>query len=80
MTKKFFSIDEKMPTDYQVELKAISQKAIEIQPILLGAIFAKLYAERGVDFTVVGGAAVQFYTQAQYTTSDLDVILDGDTT
>ena len=69
-----------MKNDFQKEFDSIVDKAIEEQPILLGALLARLFAERKVGFTIVGGAAVQFYTQAEYTTSDLDVILTGDET
>lgn len=46
---------------------------------MLGALLSRLFKNESVDFIIVGGAAVQFYTQADYTTKDLDIILRGDT-
>lgn len=63
----------------QDELKKISSLPVTIQSITLGALLARLFNAKGVRLTVVGGAAVQFYTQADYTTHDLDVVLQGDT-
>lgn len=64
---------------FQPELQVIALAPVEEQPILLGALLSRLFEERGVLLTIVGGAAVQFYTQADYTTGDLDAILVGDT-
>lgn len=61
------------------QLKLIAKKTAEEQPILLGALLSRLFFEKNVLLTIVGGAAVQFYSQAEYTTGDLDAILIGDT-
>lgn len=60
------------------ELKRISRLPVTIQAIELGALLTRLFEKQRIILTVVGGAAVQFYTQATYTTRDLDVILQGD--
>lgn len=64
---------------YQDKLSDISRLAQDIQPIVLAAFLSQLFLKEEVDLTVVGGAAVQFYTQAAYVTHDLDAILRGDT-
>lgn len=61
-------------------LTEISQLPASTQQIALGAFLAKLFQEKSVGLIIVGGAAVQFYTQADYVTKDLDAILQGDTT
>lgn len=62
----------------QPELRLIADRPPAVQPILLGALLSREFMQRGVLLTVVGGAAVQFYTQAEYITHDLDAILIGD--
>ncbi len=64
---------------YQDKLSSISRLSQDIQPIVLAAFLTHLFLREKVDLTVVGGAAVQFYTQAAYVTHDLDAILHGDT-
>ncbi len=61
------------------KLKKISKLPATIQQVTLAAFFSKIFRQKGIDFILVGGAAVQFYTQAQYLTGDIDVILRGDT-
>lgn len=63
----------------QKELKKIASLSKSIQPIVLAAFLSQLFGQENVDLTVVGGAAVQFYTQGDYVTCDLDSILQGDT-
>lgn len=60
-------------------IKNISKLPLEWQPIVFGAFLSKLFKKKDVILAIVGGAAVQFYTQAEYTTGDLDAILFGDT-
>lgn len=69
-----------MAKNYLKELTKISKLPLTKQQIVFGAFLSRLFDEKGVGFTIVGGAAVQFFTQATYTTKDLDVILVGDTT
>lgn len=68
-----------MADELTIVLQEISERPIDLQPILLGALLTRMFAYHRVSFTIVGGAAVQFYTQAEYTTHDLDAILVGDT-
>ncbi len=63
----------------QKELKKIASLSPSIQPIVLAAFLSRLFGQKDVALTVVGGAAVQFYTQGDYVTYDLDSILQGDT-
>lgn len=62
------------------ELSKISKMPVEVQQLGLGAYLSRLFDQDNVLLTVVGGAAVQYYTNAEYTTKDLDAILVGDTT
>ncbi len=64
---------------YSEKLLKISKLSPTIQQIVLGAFLTQLFKEHDVSLTIVGGAAVQFYTQAEYVTYDLDAILIGDT-
>lgn len=61
------------------ELKRITKLPPTVQQITLAAWLSNLFAEHDVLLTVVGGAAVQYYTDAEYVTKDLDAILMGDT-
>jgi predicted nucleotidyltransferase len=60
------------------ELKRIAAMPPRKQQIVLAALVAAEFQKVNVILTVVGGAAVQFYTQAKYTTKDIDAILWGD--
>lgn len=64
---------------YQEKLAEISSLPGTLRPVVLAALLTSLFKEEGVDLTIVGGAAVQFYTQSKYVTKDLDTILHGDT-
>jgi len=59
-------------------LLRISKLPPEVQQIELAAFLSKEFEKHGVVLTVVGGAAVQYYTSAQYVTADLDMVLSGD--
>lgn len=61
------------------EIKKISKIPGEDQQIALAGLLTSLFNEHHVKLTVVGGAAVQFYTRSSYVTKDLDAILHGDT-
>lgn len=61
------------------ELKRIQGLPATIQQIALAALLTKKFEKYDVILTVVGGAAVQFYSDAEYVTGDLDAILYGDT-
>lgn len=63
----------------QTKLKKISQLPAATQQVVLSAFLAQLFKEEEVKLTLVGGAAVQFHTQAAYITHDVDAILMGDT-
>lgn len=43
----------------------------------LASIIAEALRPTGRDPVLVGGAAVEFYTQGEYTTSDIDMVTDG---
>lgn len=60
------------------KLDIISQLDPLIQPLVLAAFLSRLFEQKNVLLTVVGGAAVQYYTQGEYNTGDLDAILHGD--
>ncbi|MCP5464956.1 MAG: hypothetical protein H7A33_08035 [Deltaproteobacteria bacterium] len=48
------------------------------QQIHFAAILSAAFKKKNITLTVVGGSAVQFYTDANYTTKDLDAVLYGD--
>ncbi len=61
------------------ELLRISKLPKTVQQIGLAAFLAKEFEKYDIILTVVGGAAVQYYSDAEYVTGDLDAILYGDT-
>lgn len=61
------------------ELKTIADLPATTQQIALAAFLSRLFEKEKVGLTVVGGAAVQYYTGAEYVTKDIDAILSGDT-
>jgi hypothetical protein len=61
------------------KLKSIAQLPGTIRQVTLAAFLSNLFRARNMDFILVGGATVQFYTQGEYLTKDIDVILRGDT-
>src|SRR5215831_16774212 len=68
-----------MKQSLKQSLIRISKLPETIQQVTLAAFLSKLFKAKGMDFILVGGATVQFYTQAKYLTKDIDVILRGDT-
>ena len=64
--------------DLESILKQISKLDSGVQQIELAAVVAGEFQKENVTMTVVGGAAVQFYTNAEYTTKDIDAILYND--
>ena len=66
-------------TQSQRELQRIAKLPPVIQQITLAAFLSEQFNKQGVKLTVVGGAVVQFYSNAEYTTKDLDAVLSGDT-
>ncbi|HSA58711.1 MAG TPA: hypothetical protein VLJ37_03400 [bacterium] len=63
----------------QQKLKIIAELPQTIRQVTLAAFLSKLFRAKNMDFILVGGATVQFYTQGTYLTKDIDVILRGDT-
>jgi len=41
--------------------------------LLLAALCARLFSERGVELVVVGGSAIEFYTEGAYMSGDVDM-------
>jgi hypothetical protein len=41
------------------------------------AIITELFAEKNIKPIIVGGLALEIYTQSGYTTQDTDLIMDG---
>lgn len=64
---------------FEEELKAIARLPLKTQPLGLAAFLSSLFQRHDVELIVVGGAAVQYYTDAEYKTGDLDAVLRGDT-
>jgi predicted nucleotidyltransferase len=63
---------------HKQELKKIASLSQTEQQLSLAGLLSDKFREHDIELTVVGGAAVQFYTNADYTTKDLDVILYDD--
>ncbi len=63
----------------QTELQEIAKKNLVDQQVALAAFLSTQFATQGVRLTVVGGAAVQYYSKAEYVTKDLDAVLYYDT-
>lgn len=49
-----------------------SAKDGAMRHMLLAALISKLFAERGVELVVVGGTAMEFYTEGAYVSRDID--------
>ncbi|OGQ06905.1 MAG: hypothetical protein A3G32_06825 [Deltaproteobacteria bacterium RIFCSPLOWO2_12_FULL_40_28] len=64
---------------FKKELEHISKLPLTSQQIALAALLTTCFKEENVELVVVGGAAVQYYSEAEYVTKDLDAILFGDT-
>lgn len=46
--------------------------------LLLAALCTRLFSERGVDLVVVGGSAIEFYTDGAYVSGDVDLCVSND--
>lgn len=60
------------------KLKSIAKLPRTVQQVTLAAFLSNFFRKRDIDFILVGGATVQFYTQGEYLTKDIDVVLRGD--
>jgi len=48
-------------------------KDLVAKALMLAAVISKLFAEEGCDLVVVGGSAVEFYTEGAYMSGDIDL-------
>jgi hypothetical protein len=46
-----------------------------IKHLLLAALCTRVFAARGIDLIVVGGSAIEFYTDGAYTSGDIDLCI-----
>lgn len=57
--------------------KALAEIASEtdttVKHLKLASISSTLFSERGIDLIVVGGSAIEFYTEGAYTSGDVDL-------
>jgi hypothetical protein len=68
-----------------VNAEAIERALAEIQKadepvekhLLLAALCTKVFEERGVDLVVVGGSAIEFYTDGAYVSGDVDMCVSN---
>lgn len=44
-----------------------------VKHLMLASLCSTLFAERGIDLVVVGGSAIEFYTEGAYTSGDVDL-------
>jgi len=64
--------------DLKTELQAASQlKEPAERAVVIASIVAEALRRVGQDPILVGGAAVEFYTQGDYTTADIDMVSPG---
>lgn len=49
-----------------------SETDATVKHLKLASICAGVFAERGIDLVVVGGSAIEFYTEGAYTSGDVD--------
>src|SRR5688572_17721736 len=56
--------------------KALTEIAAETDPTVknlkLASICSAVFRERGIELVVVGGSAIEFYTEGAYTSGDVD--------
>lgn len=78
--KKSSSKTKIQKAGHKKQLQKIAKGQLTQQQMELAAVLAAEFAKHGASLTVVGGAAVQFYTQSGYVTKDVDAVLIGDTT
>lgn len=57
--------------------KAAAQKNIAKRGVCVAAVIAQALREVGQDPVLVGGAAVEFYSEGGYTTRDIDLVAPG---
>lgn len=59
--------------------KALADIASESDPTIkhlkLASICSKVFAEQGIELVVVGGSAIEFYTEGAYTSGDIDLCI-----
>ncbi|MBI2335324.1 MAG: hypothetical protein HYU97_00960 [Deltaproteobacteria bacterium] len=64
--------------DLQNEIRAIAKSTKDSERnILIASIIAEALRQIGQDPILVGGAAVEFYTQGGYSTADIDMVTPG---
>jgi hypothetical protein len=62
------------PETIQAGLAAVERADSDVtKHLLLAALCTKLFAEHGVDLVVVGGSAIEFYTEGAYMSGDVDL-------
>lgn len=60
--------------DLRAALKGVSaEKDPALKHLLLAALCTRLFGERGIRLVVVGGSAIEFYTEGAYVSGDLDL-------
>lgn len=68
--------------DAQIIKTALADITAEKDPTLksqkLASICSALFRERGIELIVVGGSAIEFYTEGAYASGDLDLCYSGD--
>lgn len=57
--------------------KAAAEKNEAKRGVRIAAVLAEALRQIGQDPVLVGGAAVEFYTEGQYTTKDIDMVAPG---
>ncbi|MDW8307808.1 MAG: hypothetical protein RMK20_00390 [Verrucomicrobiales bacterium] len=64
--------------------RALSNIKAEADPTLkhlkLASLVSAVFRERGVELVVVGGSAIEFYTEGAYVSGDLDLCVESSTT
>lgn len=64
--------------------RALADIAAETDPTLkhlkLASLVSAVFRERGIELVVVGGSAIEFYTEGAYVSGDLDLCVDFSST
>jgi hypothetical protein len=61
---------------FQKDLARVAgEKDPVVKHLLLAALCTRVFAARGIDLIVVGGSAIEFYTEGAYTSGDIDLCI-----
>jgi len=66
------------PDEARIRLDRILRESDPVaRQLLLAALVSELFRERGFETVVVGGSAIEFYTEGAYVSGDIDLTFDS---